>query len=192
MYLPDENEYRAFWGTSPKDERKAFEAFVDFIVERQKRYPQLHVYHYAPYETTALKRLMGRYASREREVDGFLIAQTFVDLYPVVHQGAWISQPSYSIKKVEALYGLQRSTKTRGGDDSIVMFESWLQDQNAETLEDIRAYNEDDCRSTHRLREWLLGLREELNATLLAPPYLGWAVRRRAEAARIIERTQER
>jgi len=166
VYLPDEDEYRPFWGTTPDEERKAFETFVDFVVERQKNNPNLHVYHYAPYETTALKRLMGRFASRENEIDRFLIGETFVDLYPIVRQSVWISQPSYSIKKVEALYGMRRTTVTRGGDDSIVMFESWLQDRNPATLEDIRAYNEDDCRSTFALREWLVGLHADLNASL--------------------------
>ncbi len=168
-YLPDEDEYRAFWGRTPAEEREAFESFVDFVVERQRRYPDLHVYHYSSYETSALKRLMGRFASREIEIDRFLIADTFVDLYPVVRQSVWISQPSYSIKKVEALYGWRRTTQTRGGDDSIVMFESWLEDQNPATLEDIRAYNEDDCRSTHALREWLAGLRAEFNAQSASP-----------------------
>ena len=29
--------------------------------------PDLNIYHYAPYEPAALKRLMGRYATREEE-----------------------------------------------------------------------------------------------------------------------------
>ena len=166
VYLPAEDAYEPFWGTSPADERAAFEAFVDFVVARQERYPNLHVYHYAPYETTALKRLMGRFGSRESVVDGWLRAGTFVDLYGIVRQSVWISQPSYSIKKVEALYGFERHTLTLGGDDSIVMFESWLESQDPAVLEDIRAYNEDDCRSTYALREWLVRLRAERNVTL--------------------------
>ena len=47
-------------------ERIAFERFVDLVHERLARYPDLHVYHYAAYEITALKRLMGRYGTRER------------------------------------------------------------------------------------------------------------------------------
>lgn len=164
IYLPAEDAYRAFWGTDPSLERAAFEAFVDFVVQRRKEYPEAHVYHYASYEISVLKRLMGRYGSREREVDDFLRQGVFVDLYPVVRQGIVISQPSYSIKKVEAFYGLQRETQVRGGDESIVMFESWLDDRDGAILEDIRAYNEDDCRSTFRLREWLRRLRDELNA----------------------------
>jgi len=177
VYLPDEDAYRPFWGTTPADERTAFEGLVDFVVARRKRYPDLHVYHYASYETSALKRLMGRFASREDEIDDFLRAGTFVDLFPIVRQSVWISQPSYSIKKVEALYGFERSTTTKGGDDSIVMFESWLETQDAATLEDIRAYNEDDCRSTAALRDWLVRLRAERNATLAGP--VAWRTSRR-------------
>ncbi len=169
IYLPAEDTYRAFWGTDPQRERIAFQDFVDFVVARQRRYPNLHVYHYAPYETTALKRLMGGFGSRENEIDALLRAQTFVDLYPVVKQSIWISQPSYSIKKLEALYGFERRTQTRAGDDSIVMFESWLESRDAAILEDIRAYNEDDCRSTFLLREWLVRLRAERNAMLPSP-----------------------
>lgn len=169
MYLADEDAYVPFWATAPAEERRAFEAFVDFIAARRRKYPDLHVYHYAPYEMTALKRLMGGFASRENEIDGFLRAGLFVDLYPVVRQSVWISQPSYSIKKLEALYGFKRATQTKGGEDSIVMFESWLETQDAATLEDIRAYNEDDCRSTFALREWLVRLRGERNASLEAP-----------------------
>ena len=34
-------------------------------MDRWERFPDLHVYHFAPYEPAALKRLMGRYATRE-------------------------------------------------------------------------------------------------------------------------------
>ena len=47
----------------------------------------MHVYHYAAYEPTALKRLMGEHATREDEVDELLRGEVFVDLYRVVRQG---------------------------------------------------------------------------------------------------------
>ncbi len=169
LYVPDDDRYVAFWAKESDEERLAFERCVDFIAERLARYPDLHVYHYAAYEKSALRRLMGRFASREREIDDFLTLGLFVDLYPVVHQAMWISQPSYSLKKVEAFYVQKRSTKTKGGDDSIVMFEMWLASQDPALLEDIERYNEDDCRSTYRLREWLVTLRAEYNARRETP-----------------------
>ena len=37
------------------------------VVERLERWPELHVYHFGIYEETALKKLMGRHATREAE-----------------------------------------------------------------------------------------------------------------------------
>ena len=47
-------------------------------------FPEMHVYHYAPYEPGALKRLMGRYATRQTELDNLLRSKAMVDLYAVV------------------------------------------------------------------------------------------------------------
>lgn len=164
VYLAKEERYVAYWARSDREERAAFESLVDFLEQRRAAYPSMHVYHYAPYEMTALKRLSGFYGTREDELDRLLRAQAFVDLYAVVRQGLRISQPSYSIKRLEPFYGFTRDTKTKRGDDSILMFESWLVDGDDNILVDIENYNRDDCISTLRLRNWLLERRAELAA----------------------------
>ena len=90
--------YQDWWAHDERGERVAFERFMDWLAERRRRWPDLHVYHYAPYEVTALKRLMGKYATREKEMDDLLRTGAFVDLYRVVHQGFVIGTPSYSLK----------------------------------------------------------------------------------------------
>jgi predicted RecB family nuclease len=156
-----EPRFRPFWATTRAEERRAFEAFVDFVMERLGRFPDLHVYHYAPYEPTALKRLMGLHATREDEIDHLLRNEVLVDLYTVVRQGLRISQPSYSIKKVEAFYMEQRDTEVAEGGDSIIAFEEFLETGDRSLLEAIERYNDDDCRSTWLLRDWLLERRGE-------------------------------
>jgi predicted RecB family nuclease len=79
------------------------------VTERLKSYPDLHIYHFAPYEPAAMKRLMGRYATRENEVDNLLRAEVFVDLFAVVRHGIRASVESYSIKKLEPLYSFTRT-----------------------------------------------------------------------------------
>ena len=168
-----EPKFHAFWsiadGTvTPAAERQAFEDCIDLIMDRWADYPDTHVYHYAPYETTAMKRLAGRYATRETEVDQLLRGQVFVDLYRVVRQGIRASVESYSIKRLEPLYGFKREIDLRDAGESIVEFEHWLEpepgtDRDA-LLEQIKAYNRDDCVSTYYLREWL----EEQRAALVA------------------------
>ena len=188
LYLPQNDEYRPFWARSERDERAAFQACIDSIVERRSRYPQMHVYHYAPYETTALRRLMGYYGTRERELDDLLRGEVFIDLYAVVRQALRVSQPSYSIKKLEAFYGMERSTNVRRGDDSIVMFESWLVSNDASILHDIERYNDDDCRSTYLLRQWLLERRAERERS--SGQTLAWRAIRERETPEDRERSE--
>ena len=39
------------------EEKRAFETFMANVMERWHRSPDMHIYHYAPYEPTAMKRL---------------------------------------------------------------------------------------------------------------------------------------
>ncbi|MGH2985479.1 MAG: TM0106 family RecB-like putative nuclease, partial [Solirubrobacterales bacterium] len=155
-----------WWGRDRAEERAAFERFVDFVSERRERWPDLHVYHYAAYEITALKRLAGAAGSREQELDELLRAGVFVDLYRVVAEGLRIGMPSYSLKKVEAFYMKARETEVTDGNDSVIEFERWLEQGGLDggdrtILAAIAAYNRDDCLSTLRLRDWLLERRAE-------------------------------
>ena len=106
--------FRAFWAHTRADERTAFEAFIDFVAARRAEHPGAHVYHYASYEQTALKRLASLHATREVELDNLLRDGALVDLYKVVREGIRISEPSYSIKSVEQL--LSRGARRRGAD----------------------------------------------------------------------------
>jgi uncharacterized protein len=153
--------FTAIWGRDRAEEKATLEQFVDLVGERRRRFPDLHVYHYASYEVTALKRLAGAHGTREEELDQLLRDEVFVDLYKVVRESMLISQPSYSIKKVEAFYMEQRDTAVSDGGDSIVMFEHWLEKGEQAILDEIAAYNHDDCLSTLKLRDWLLERRAE-------------------------------
>lgn len=165
-FVPDaaEQPYRAFWGENRDAERRAFETFVDWLVRHRAVHPHAHVYHYASYEKTALRRLAMRHGSREDEVDELLRGEVLVDLYGVVKGALAQSQEGYSIKKLESFYGFARSAEVRKGDQSIVAFEEYLRDRDPATRDDIVRYNEEDCVSTHRLHAWLLRLRDEARA----------------------------
>jgi predicted RecB family nuclease len=161
-YLEDgEMRFRAFWGLDHDSEKRALEDFVDFVFQRRDRFPDLHVYHYAPYERTALGRLMGRHATREEEVDRLFREQVLVDLFRVVEQSMQISRPSYSLKEVERFYQPDREAEVKQAGDSVLLFEQWREEQDQTSLEKIEAYNKEDCDSTLRLRAWLLEQKAE-------------------------------
>ncbi|MGH8938321.1 MAG: TM0106 family RecB-like putative nuclease, partial [Actinomycetes bacterium] len=96
--------FTALWAHDQREERQLTADLVDMLLRRWRAHPDMHVYHYAPYETAALKRLTARHGVRESELDELLRGERFVDLYAVVRQGMRISKESYSIKKLEAFY----------------------------------------------------------------------------------------
>ncbi|HEX6309685.1 MAG TPA: TM0106 family RecB-like putative nuclease, partial [Longimicrobiales bacterium] len=158
-------DYTGWWALDRAAERRTFEEFIDFVMRRLEQHPDLHIYHYNHYETTALKRLMGRYGTREREVDTLLRGGVFVDLYRVVRQGLRASVESYSIKKLEPFYGYRRDVDLREASRALAHFEAWLElggEQDDELFRRIQGYNRDDCISTLRLHDWLERLRVEL------------------------------
>jgi uncharacterized protein len=158
-----ETEYRAFRARDRQSERLAFEAFVDLVHERLRVHPDLHVYHYAAYEPATLSRLMGAHATREEEVDELLRREILVDLYQVVRQGLRAGVPSYSLKEIEQFF-FERTAKVRSGNDAVVSFERYLANGDATLLDDVEAYNEEDCRATLDLRDWLLDQRVDAAA----------------------------
>ena len=178
--------YRQIWAFDRGGEKRAFEELVDFITACRERTPGLHVYHYNHYEPTAVDhltelhdsrqeavgRLMGRFATREDEVDDLFRLGVFVDLYRVVRQGVRAGVESYSIKRLEPLCGYERQVSLPEATANLIAFEAALEDRTAEgdtaTRRVVAGYNEDDCRATLALRDWLEERRDELAARLRA------------------------
>lgn len=152
-------KFRAFWAHSRAEEKRAFEDFIDFVTAKLRACPGAHIYHYAHYEPTALKKLMSVHGTREAEVDNLLRTSKFIDLYKVVREGIRVSEPRYSIKNIERFYLQGRTGEVKSAGASIVYYERWKEMRDPLLLKEIEEYNYDDVRSTYELREWLLGLR---------------------------------
>jgi hypothetical protein len=161
------DRYVGDWASNRQQERAAFARFVDFVIERLKVYPDLHIYHFAPYEPAAMKRLMGRYATRENEVDNLLRGEIFVDLFSVVRHAIRASVESYSIKKLEPLYSFVRTVPLEDVGGVMARTQARLEMSDSEGIPDcdqatIKGYNRDDCASTQALRNWLETVRTYL------------------------------
>lgn len=154
-----EPRYEPFWAHDHSGERRALEALIDLVHAQLAVYPDLHVYHFGAYEASAIKQLMGEHATRESQVDDLLRRKTFVDLHTILRQALRAGVPSYSLKDLEALFGFARSAVVESGMQAILDYERWLQTRDDELLVGIAAYNEEDCRSTLALLDWLHGLR---------------------------------
>ena len=162
-----EQEYSGLWALSYEEEKRCFEQFVDWVMDRWVEHPDMHIYHYAAYEPSAMKRLMGRHATREDEVDRMLRAGLFVDLYRVVRGGLRASVESYSIKELERFYGFDRDVALNEANAALYNISASLElgcpgDIGEDHKAVVEGYNRDDCVSTLRLRDWLEEVRRGL------------------------------
>ncbi len=177
-WVDNDDQYTALWAHDFDAERAAFERFLDFVSLRRRTHPGMHIYHYAPYETSHLVAMASRYGVREGEVDRLLREGVFVDLYPLVLRTVRVGSRSYSIKKLEPLYMGDdvRTSDVQKGDDSIVQYVAARefaaagdQAQADAILADLADYNRYDCVSTRRLRNWLIDIARAEGVTP-APP----------------------
>jgi uncharacterized protein len=157
--------FHPLWAHNRPDERQALIDFLALVAKRRKRFPNMHIYHYATYEKTALLRLAGRHGVGEDEVDDLLRSGTLVDLYPIVRKSIRTGAESLSLKALEPLY---MGSKLRSGDvttatDSITQYARYSElrgngelDKATAVLKEIEDYNQYDCLSTRELRDWLL------------------------------------
>jgi len=178
-----ETAFHPFWAHSREEERRAFQAAVDFLTKHLRQFPQAHIYHYAAYEETALKRLAMLHGTREAEVDGLLRHHKLVDLYRVVREAIRTSEPRYSIKNLEKFYLTdKRSGEVKTAGDSIVIYERWRRLGDHRLLDEILDYNRLDCVSTLHCRNWLVEIR---------PAGIPWYTHQQeeAEAGRAEERS---
>lgn len=171
LYIDEgaEQSFKPFWAHSRDEEKLAFEQFIDWVIAHLKRYPNAHVYHYASYEETAIKRLMSQHGTREAQVDWLLRNGKLVDLYKVVREAIRVSEPSYSIKNIEHFYMAKRDGDVTNAGASIVFYERWKETGEQALLEQIERYNKDDVLSTYLLRNWLLGIKPQDTGAVLVP-----------------------
>lgn len=156
-----DQKFKAFWGHNHKEEARALEELLEFFRARIEQYPLARIYHYAPYEITALGRLTTNYGIGEAFFTRLLRERRFVDLFAIVRGGILVSEPNYSIKSLEIFYGLKRSGEVKTAGGSIVAYEKWRENQDQQILDEIEDYNCIDCQSTEMLRDWLVSIRPE-------------------------------
>ncbi len=177
-WIDNSETYTALWAHTFEEERQAMLDFLEFVKLRRLAHPDMHIYHYAPYETSHLTAMAARYGVGEADVDRLLREGVFVDLYPLVLRSVRVGSRSYSIKKLEPLYMGDdvRTSDVQKGDESIVQYvqaralqSAGLTDDAEVILRDLADYNRYDCVSTKRLRDWLVGLARE-GGVLPAPP----------------------
>ncbi|MEV6920631.1 TM0106 family RecB-like putative nuclease [Amycolatopsis sp. NPDC051106] len=175
--VEDDRRFTPFWAHSRAEEKRAFEEFVDFAAARVAEHPGSHIYHYAPYEVTAIKRLAAVHGTREETVDHLLRSGAVVDLHAVVRKAMRVSQRSYSIRHLEPLFQPgARDGGTKAAMSDVEAYEEYLAfarsgepERAGEVLRGIGENTEYDCVSALRLFEFLHQVRAEAGIDVPVP-----------------------
>ena len=145
------------------EEKRIFIDLINFLEKHFDKYPQAYIYHYNDYEKRALRELASEFSSSfpkgNQFVDRLLRQEKFVDLYRVVSQCMQTTEKNLSLKTIEVFYREERGAEIKTADDSIRLFDDWCSTNDKNLMKNIIDYNEEDCISTHDLRNFLINNR---------------------------------
>jgi uncharacterized protein len=204
-----ENEFIPFWAHDREAEKVEFVNFMTWVHERMMQNPDAHIYHYASYEQTALRRLSTRHGVMQSELSELQRQGRFVDLYPIVLRSVRVGEPKYSIKNLENQYKFKREKigdeSVATAADSIDGYEEWrllviksndpaqpaeAREKDAAAaellLDALMRYNRDDVKSTLWLHTWLMGMTGAATLKPVAKPELT-----SEEEARVLKAQEE-
>ncbi|MGA1622482.1 MAG: TM0106 family RecB-like putative nuclease [Synechocystis sp.] len=142
-------QFHGFLAQTPEQEAEIWQAFIALV----QQYPHAPIYHFSEYERETIKRLAKLYNTPQglREQ---LLSQC-VDLHHHVVQHVICPVESYSLKSLANWLGFQWRDAMASGDQSVCWYDNWLTSGDRQFLDLILRYNEDDCRATLILKDWL-------------------------------------
>ncbi len=143
--------FHSFLAETPQAEAQNWHAFLEFV----NQYETAPIFHFSEYEAETIKRLATLYQTSPLEKEQLL--SRLVDLHQIVIHRVILPVESYSLKAIANWIGFQWRDQGAGGDQCVFWYDQWLKTQDSSFLALILRYNEDDCRATFWLKDWLTG-----------------------------------
>ena len=126
------------------------EEFVGFM-DGQDDYA---IYHWGDYERQHLEKMM-----KQHGVDAYHLLEqgTRFDLHKIAPKAFAFPTYSHSIKDVARHFGFNWRHEGVNATSSMDLYEQYVEDPeaNADKLQLVKDYNEDDCVATMRIKDWL-------------------------------------
>ncbi len=142
-------KYYEFLAESAAEEGVAWEQFLELMWT----YPIAPIFHFCDYEVKTFKRLAKLY-----NTPAYLwkpVLKRFVDIHKYVTQKAIMPVESYALKPIARWLGFEWRDAKANGAQCVCWYEEWLKTGDRSILEAIVRYNEDDCRATYVVKDWL-------------------------------------
>lgn len=147
----DTETYYAFLAENPQDEASIWQQFLDLVA----LYPDAPIFHFSDYEVETVKRLFKLYKTSTPHQIRQLLSR-FVDVHQQVMATVTLPVESYSLKHLARWLGFEWRDSGVTGQECVCLYDQWLETSDRSLLNLILRYNEDDCRATHHLKNWLV------------------------------------
>lgn len=151
------SHFHAFLAEAEDQEALAWRQFLALTA----RYPTAPIYHFCPYEAQSVKKLAERYGT-PRRVQPLL--QRFVDLHDRVVRTVTLPTESYALKSIARWVGFDWRDQEANGAQSIFWYDQWMIQGDRQFIDRILRYNEDDCRATWQVKDWLVSFLQQQRA----------------------------
>jgi predicted RecB family nuclease len=163
--VQQQQQFYPFLAQQPSEEMQAWQDLVCLF----QRYPDAPIFHFCAYEVQTVSRLAKLYGAPDGLIQS--LQPRFFDLHEWVTRTVVLPIESYTLKLIARWLGFEWRNSAANGAQAICWYSEWLETGNEAILNDIVLYNEDDCRATHHVKEWLtefLGQQTEQDLRLLA------------------------
>jgi predicted RecB family nuclease len=148
-------QFYSFLAEKPADEELIWQQFLDLVWQ----YPKAPIYHFCVYEYDTVKRLAKLYHTPDTVVQPILTR--FLDVYEQLIESVALPVESYALKAIARWLGFEWRDKEASGAKCIYWYDQWIETGDRTLLEIIQRYNEDDCRATRRVKDWLVNFFQE-------------------------------
>ncbi|WP_267382864.1 TM0106 family RecB-like putative nuclease [Cyanobacterium sp. uoEpiScrs1] len=135
---------------SPEDEQQIWQEFLYLA----NQYQDAPIFHFSGYEVETMKRLAKLYKTPQQQLERLL--SRFVDIHYHVITSVILPVENYSLKSLANWIGFNWRDPGISGDQCVCWYDQWLKTEDHSLLSSILRYNEDDCRATLYLKNWLL------------------------------------
>jgi len=145
-----QEEFKPFVAESPEEEGQMWESFLNYLNSLPD---DITIYHYHHFESTHLRKLAERYGMKKEQEDKLF--DNLIDLHSLLKQAAVLPVYSYGLKSVAKWMGFEWRETGSDAAMSMLWFDLWLSSGDRKFLKLAVDYNEDDCRATRRVKEWV-------------------------------------
>jgi uncharacterized protein len=148
--ITNTERFYSFLAETPDQEQLIWQQFLALV----SQYPQAPIYHFCAYEVDTVQRLGKLYHTPYSEIRPVL--NRFIDIYEQLTQSVVLPIDSYALKTIARWLGFEWREQEANGAKCIYWYDQWLETGDRALLSIIQEYNEDDCRATRTVKDWLV------------------------------------